>query len=62
MFWSAVGIAGYETGDADGTLDVQFIENGLEELGIIAGLPFPVLLICAKADAACAGVGKVKKQ
>ena len=53
---------GYETGDADGTLDAQFIKKGLEELGMIPGLPFPALLICARTDAACAGVGKVKKQ
>lgn len=62
VFGSAVGITGYEIGDAEGTLDAQFITKGLEELGIIAGLPFPALLICAKTDAACAGVGKVKKQ
>jgi hypothetical protein len=50
-----------DMGETDGTEDAQLRTKGFAELGMVTGFMFP-LLIWARTDAACAGVGNVRKQ
>lgn len=45
-----------------GVDEAQLRRKGLVELGIVMGLLGLLLLICARTEAACVGVGKVRKQ
>lgn len=52
---------GADMGETDGTEDAQLRTKGFAEFGMVTRWLFP-LFICARTDAACAGVGNVRKQ